>query len=87
MSFRDGFGKKKGDNIRNKRCQHPNKIGRQQRALVRQAESANRTPEQQIKRLDDAGLDCKKERAKLKARIEARNKNPKKEEKEAKVAQ
>lgn len=63
-----------GGNVRNQKTTFPHVVARQERAKARQAEADKRTPEEQLKRLDAAGLASPKERAKLLKRIEERNK-------------
>lgn len=63
-----------GGNVRNEKTTFPHVVARQERAKVRAAEAAKRTPEEQLKRLDAAGLASPKERAKLAQRIADRNK-------------
>lgn len=66
-----GFGeikKARGGNRRNSKTTFPNVAARRERAKVRAAEAAKRTPEEQLKRLDAAfgvGQGAKKERAKI----------------------
>ncbi len=63
-----------GGNVRNEKTTFPHVVRRQERAKARAAEAAKRTPEEQLARLDKAGLASPKERAKLAQRIADRNK-------------
>lgn len=58
----------------NNKTSFPNVVARRERAKARQVEADKRTPEEQLKRLDAAGLASPKERAKLLKRIADRNK-------------
>jgi len=63
-----------GENLRNSRTTFPQLKARQDSAAIRQAVADLRTPQEQLKRLDQAfgvGQGAAKERAKLQARIEA----------------
>lgn len=51
-------------------------VERRERARARQEVASKRTPEEQLKRLDSAGLPAAKERAKLALRIKARSEKP-----------
>lgn len=62
----------RGGNARNGKTTFPHVVARQERAKARLEISSKRTPEEQLKRLDAAGLPAMKERAKLAARIIAR---------------
>lgn len=59
----------RGGNARNGKTTFPNVVARQERAKARQEISSKRTPEEQLKLLDAAGLVATKERAKLAQRI------------------
>lgn len=59
----------RGGNARNQKTTFPHVVARQERAAARKLISDARTPEEQLKRLDAAGLPAQKERAKLAARI------------------
>ena len=56
-----------------RKAEHQRKVRRQVSAQQRQAAANLRTPEEQLARLDQAGLVATKERAKLAARIAARD--------------
>ena len=66
MSF-ISTGKK--DNSRKSGAAAAHKDQLRKEAQVRQAEASNRTPQQQLARLDSAGFRAEKERAKLAKRI------------------
>ena len=63
----------RGGNVRNGKTQFPQYEARKARADVRKAVSDARTPEEQLKNLDRAGLTAVKERLKLAKRIRARD--------------
>lgn len=69
MSMNGTIRGTKGGNLRNGRTTFPQVVRRQESAKARQEASALRTPEDQLKRLDAAGLVAVKERAKLAKRI------------------
>ena len=73
MSMNGAIRGFRGGNARNGRTTFPQYEARKARAAERLAASATRTPEEQLKRLDAAGLPAVKERAKLAARIKARD--------------
>jgi hypothetical protein len=68
----NGIRGPRGGNARNGRTTFPQYEARKARAAERKAVSDARTPEEQLKRLDAAGLPAVKERAKLAKRIAAR---------------
>lgn len=59
----------RGGNLRNGKTTFPHVVARQERAKARLEISSKRTPEEQLKLLDAAGLVAAKERAKLAKRI------------------
>lgn len=69
MSMNGTIRGTRGGNLRNGRTTFPQVLRRQEAAKARQEESSKRTPEEQLKRLDAAGLAATKERAKLAKRI------------------
>lgn len=62
----------RGNNARNHRTNFPRVVARQDSAAARKLISDARSPEEQLKKLDAAGLTASKERAKLNARIQAK---------------
>lgn len=70
---------RRGGNVRNGKCTFPNVRRRQEAAAARALEASQRTPEQQLARLDQAfgqGQGAAKERAKLALRIKLRDEKP-----------